>query len=247
MVGSTNVDLVLEVAAFPRPGETVLSRAQRREAGGKGANQASALARLGALVQLVSAVGDDEHGRWSLDQLPGVDVRQVATVDAATGLAVVLVDRAGENTIVVSPGANRLVQPPDEYDADVVLLSLEVRLDVVTLTAIAAKSRGVTVVLNAAPAHPLPPELLAATDVLVVNEAEAAAVDTDAVATVVTTLGAAGCVVVQGPLETQVPGIAVDVVDTTGAGDCFAAAVAYALASGRAPRTPPGSPSPPPR
>jgi ribokinase len=236
VVGSTNVDLVLDVAALPGPGETALSHAQRREPGGKGANQAAALARLGATVTLVSAVGDDEHGRWSLEQLTGVDVTQVETVDAATGLAVVLVDRAGENTIVVSPGANRLVQPPSAYDADVVLLSLEVPLDVVTLTAAAARTHGCTVVLNAAPAHPLPPELLAAVDVLVVNETEAEGIDTDAVATVVTTLGAAGCVVVQGPLETQVPGIAVDVVDTTGAGDCFAAALAYALATGRAPR-----------
>jgi ribokinase len=223
VVGSTNIDLVLEVEAIPRPGETVRARAARRLPGGKGANQAVALARLGADVRFVSAVGDD----WSLEQLvlEGVDVTGVQRVGVETGTAVVLLDRRGENSIVVSAGANALVTAPQDMSADVVLLSLEVPLSTV---ADAARRARCPVVLNAAPWQPLPAELLADVDVLVVNETEAAELG-EVTPRVVVTLGSRGALV-EGVL---IPAHPVQVRDTTGAGDCFAAALALGVGEGR--------------
>ena len=234
VLGSTNVDLVLQVPAMPAPGETVLSADARREPGGKGGNQAVALARLGADVRLVSAVGDDADGRWSVEQLAseGVDVTDVATVAAPTGLAVVTVDARGENSIVVAPGANNHVVAPTALDADVVLLSLEVPLAAIEETAALARRSGVPVVLNAAPAQALTASLLAGVDVLVVNETEWAALGQPVSGRVVVTLGSAGCRVIEDGPEELLPAVAVEVVDTTGAGDCFAAAIAYGVGLG---------------
>lgn len=236
VVGSTNVDLVLRVSHHPVPGETVLATGKERLAGGKGANQAVALARLGAQVRFVSAVGADDDGTWSLAQLQaeGVATDEVTVVDAATGLAVVSVDAAGENTIVVAPGANLHVAAPSSLTEDALLLSLEVPLATVCAWARLAKQRGVLVVLNAAPWQPLPEALLADIDVLVVNATEAAALGPQSAAGVlVVTLGAQGAKVVQGGITTHVTTPATEVVDTTGAGDCFAAALTHALAAGR--------------
>ena len=222
--------------ALPAPGETLLVQGTRREAGGKGGNQAVALARLGSTVSFVSAVGADGDGTWSLEQLraEGVDVSGVAVVDAPTGLAVVLVDPRGENSIVVSAGANAHVTSPERLDADVLLLSLEVPLDAVAAAARTARRGGVPVVLNTAPAHDLPAELLADVDVLVVNETEWDALGRRAPGTVVVTRGGEGCLVVAGGEERSFPAVPVEVVDTTGAGDCFAAALAWGIGS-RAP------------
>ena len=236
VVGSTNVDLVLPVRALPVPGETVLGGDARREPGGKGGNQAVALARLGAQVRFVSAVGDDPDGWWSRAQLAdaGVEVTDVATVGAPTGLAVVVVDATGENHIVVSPGANAQVVAPTHLDADVLLLSLEVPLATVAAAASTARRLAVPVVLNAAPAQPLPAELLADVDVLVVNETEWAALDEPAIPAAVVTRGARGCLVVEGGGAWELPAVPVErVVDTTGAGDCFAAALSWALGWGQ--------------
>jgi ribokinase len=234
VVGSTNVDLVLQVPALPRPGETLLGASARREAGGKGGNQAVALARLGAAVSFVSAVGEDADGDWSLEQLvaEGVSVDAVARVPSATGLAVVMVDAAGENSIVVSPGANALVTAPPAVDADVLLLSLEVPLAAVASAAAAARAAGVAVVLNAAPAQALPAALLNAVDVLVVNESEWESLGRPTSGQVVVTLGAQGCRVITDGAAVGVPAVSASVVDTTGAGDCFAAALAFRIASG---------------
>ena len=237
VVGSTNVDLVLAVPVLPRPGETLLSHGSRRGAGGKGANQAVALARLGADVRFVSAVGDDEPGTWSLGELAaeGVDLSGVMVLPGiATGLAVVVVDGAGENLIVVAAGANSHVTPPPSYAGlDVVLLSLEIPLETVITAAEGARAAGVPVVLNAAPALALPGPLLRALDVIVLNEHEldflglgAAALRADGPDAVVVTRGAAGCLVVDADGTRTVAAIPSDVVDTTGAGDCFAAALA---------------------
>lgn len=238
VVGSTNVDLVLTVPVLPAPGETVLSADARREPGGKGANQAVALARLGAAVRLVSAVGDDADGTWSLERLrdEGVDVHDVARVRDPTGLAVVMVDPFGENSIVVSPGANDRVVALSSLAADVVLLSLEVPLATVSATAALAHDLAVPVVLNAAPAQALPASLLDAVDVLVVNETEWETLGRPSSRRVVVTLGAAGCRVLETVRERHLPAVPVDVadvVDTTGAGDCFAAALAYGIARGQ--------------
>ena len=230
VVGSTNVDLVLSVAALPRPGETVLSSASRREAGGKGANQAVALARLGAAVRLVSAVGDDEDGRWSCEQLlaEGVDTSLVRVVPVPTGTAVVVVERDAENLIVVAPGANAHVISPEVLSADVVLLSLEVPLPAVLDTARLATC---PVVLNAAPARVLPPELLAEVDVLIVNEHELNMVGT-AHDLVVVTRGSQGCRAIHAGISRDWDASPAEVVDTTGAGDCFSAALAFGVGSG---------------
>ena len=235
VVGSTNVDLVLPVRALPVPGETVLGADARREPGGKGGNQAVALARLGAHVRFVSAVGADPEGAWSRARLSeaGVDVTGVATVAAPTGLAVVVVDETGENSIVVSPGANAHVVAPEQLDADVVLLSLEVPLATVAAAAATARRQGVPVVLNAAPAQPLPAALLGDVDVLVVNESEWAALGEPVVPAAVVTRGAAGCLVVEHGRAWELSAVRVEaVVDTTGAGDCFAAALAWGLGRG---------------
>ena len=238
VVGSTNVDHVLTVSALPRPGETALATASRREAGGKGANQAVALARLGADVALVSAVGDDEPGRWSLEQLEhdGVDVSGVTiTPGTATGTAFVLLDAQAENLIVVDPGANSLVVAPTGLDGQVLLLSLEVPMATVLA---AATLSAAPVVLNAAPAQPLPAELLAQVDVLVLNEHEAQTLGAPQAllaagpATVIVTRGEQGCSVFDADGERSWSAVPCDVVDTTGAGDSFSAAVALGVGSG---------------
>jgi ribokinase len=236
VVGSTNVDLVLSVPALPAPGETVLGHGARREPGGKGGNQAVALARLGADVTFVSAVGNDPDGLWSREALlaEGVDLSEVAVVDAPTGLAVVMVDPAGENSIVVAPGANGQVRPPASLDADVLLLSLEIPLATVTASAALARAHGVPVVLNAAPAQVLPAELLDHVDVLVVNEPEWDLLGRPTVGTVVVTRGSRGCLLVQHGAQTELAAVPVQAVDTTGAGDCFAASLAFGLGKGLA-------------
>jgi ribokinase len=235
VVGSTNVDLVMQVPHLPGAGETVVGASARREPGGKGGNQAVALARLGASVRFVSAVGADDEGAWSLARLreEGVGVEDVAQVDAPTGLAVVTVDAQGENCIVVASGANSHVVAPAAIDADVVLLSLEVPLTTVAAAAAAARACDAVVVLNAAPARPLPGALLDVVDVLVVNEPEWHALGRPSSGQVVVTLGAAGCRVIQDGTSTALAAVPVEVVDSTGAGDCFAAALSYALASGQ--------------
>jgi ribokinase len=235
VVGSTNVDLVLRVPALPSAGETVLGSDAERQPGGKGGNQAVALARLGAAVSFVSAVGSDADGLWSLDLLraEGIDTTEVALVEGPTGLAVVVVDGHGENAIVLSPGANAMVRPPNGLEADVLLLSLEVPVGTVTAAAALGRQQGVPVVLNAAPAQPLPAALLDAVDVLVVNETEWEALGRPTSGQVVITLGSRGCRLLEAGRESHLPAVPVEAVDTTGAGDCFAGALAFGLGSGQ--------------
>ena len=239
VVGSTNIDLLLTVPLLPIAGETVLARSAQRLPGGKGANQAVALARLGAEARFHSAVGDD--GGWVREHLAseGVDVDHVTVhPDADTGLAVVTVDGAGENSIVVVPGANdRVLSPSDLSGVDVLLLSLEIPLETVQETVRTAYAAGVPVVLNAAPAAALDVALLRLVDVLVVNESEAALLGLGdlpaASAATVITQGAQGVLVREASGTTTVAAHPASVVDTTGAGDCFAAALAYGLGEGR--------------
>jgi len=241
VVGSLNVDLHLRVPAHPAPGETVTASEFTRLAGGKGGNQAVALARLGAQVRMHACVGDDDDGRWSLAQLTaaGVDVRDVRTVPEPTGVAVVTVADDGGNRIVVVPGANATTTPPVTLaEVDVVVVQLEVPLATVAASVSAARVAGIPVVLNAAPSQSLPAGLLADVDVLVVNEPELAALSGSGdparlARAVVVTLGAKGARVHHGGEVAQVPAPAVPVVDTTGAGDCFVGTLAYGVASGR--------------
>lgn len=238
VVGSGNVDLVSQVERIPEPGETVLSTGFATHAGGKGNNQATAAARSGASTTFVGAFGDDDNGTRLLASLADAGVRTLVRTSAEpTGTALITVSATGENAIVVNAGANATLTDltPEERSAiagaDLVLLQLEIPLETVTSAARIASGR---VVLNAAPAQPLPDDLLAAVDLLVVNEHEAASLGgADHLLTVVSglvvTLGAKGALVRTRDTTTEVPGIPVDVVDTTGAGDTFCGALVAAL------------------
>ncbi|WP_328519707.1 ribokinase [Kribbella sp. NBC_00359] len=242
VVGSANVDLVLPVQRIPRPGETVLAGVMTRGPGGKGANQAVASARAGARTAMVAALGDDDGGALLRDALSssGVDLSLVSATDAPTGTAIITVDDSGENSIVVAPGANGELTLSAAATAvvgaaKIVLAQLEIPFPTVQAAAAASSY----FILNAAPAAELPDELLAAVDLLVVNETEAEAIagaDRSAllkkVPAAVVTLGAAGAVILtRGDDEIEVPGVPVGVVDTTAAGDTFCGVLAATLAS----------------
>jgi ribokinase len=256
VLGSCNLDLVLTVDRIPGPGETVLAGGLSRVPGGKGANQAVAAARAGALCRMVGAVGRDDAGEQLRAALidAGVDVDGLRELDEPTGLAVVAVAGDGDNAIVVAPGANGELWPLPSTDldriagADVLLAQLEIPLDAVAAGARAARSAATTVVLNAAPARPLPADLLELVDLLVVNEHEAAVLAglaageperaaealVGTVPAVVVTLGAAGSLYrsADGTAD-RVPGVPAQVVDTTAAGDTFCGVLAATLAAGR--------------
>ncbi|MEJ8279782.1 ribokinase [Pseudonocardia spirodelae] len=244
VVGSLNADLVVRTERFPGAGETVAGSDLVVGPGGKGANQAVAAARLGAAagvaVEMVGATGDDDHGRTVRDAVAaaGAGVSRVAVrAGAATGTAVITVDAAGDNTIVVSPGANASLAAadlPSFDDVAVLTLSLEIPTATVLAAARAARAAGTTVLLNLSPYAEVPGELLDATDVLVVNEHEAALLGGHPVPRSVVTRGAAGCEVRDGRGATvsTVEAMAVRPVDTTGSGDAFLAAVAVRLAAG---------------
>lgn len=253
VVGSANVDLVVDVPRHPGGGETILGGDLRRTPGGKGANQAVGAARAGgADTTFVGALGRDESADLLTASLErsGVRTDLVARVDAATGTALITVSPDGENAIVVAPGANALVGVGESQAtrigaADVVLAQLEIPLDVVRAAA-AARRPGALFVLNAAPSRALPDDLWAQVDVLVVNEHEAsdlagrtaapeelARVLLERVPAVVITLGHEGSLVARRSADTvHVPAVPVEVVDTTGAGDTYCGVLAAALARG---------------
>jgi ribokinase len=250
VVGSVNVDLIVQVPRLPAPGETVIGGRFREAAGGKGANAAAAAARLGVATSFVGLVGRDDLGTRARDDLEraGVDVTHLGESDTRTGVAAILVDQGGQNLIAVASGANAEVSRAHVRAAfesmaagrPVVLVNLEIPDDAVAEAAARASERLWPVVLNPAPARPLSREVMAACDVIVANEAEAAALDgVDAllgngVPAVVVTRGARGADL-HRPEESphHQPAFPVDVVDTTGAGDAFCAALAVALAEGR--------------
>jgi ribokinase len=246
VVGSINLDIVVAVERHPAPGETVLGGDRLELPGGKGANQAVAAARLGAQVAFVGRVGDDDAGRRLRDGLAaeGIDVVHVTVdPDAPTGMALIAVDRTGENTIVVSSGANARVSAADVEAAHDVVAGAGVTLvqhEVPEEAVAAAIALGRRVVLNPAPARPI----VAPVDVLVPNRGELEmlagragdpvelARGFDAARAVVVTLGSEGAAVIEGDRVERIAAPKVDVVDTTGAGDAFCGALAQALDAG---------------
>ncbi|MFF9022901.1 ribokinase [Streptomyces eurythermus] len=257
VVGSANADLVIGVERRPAAGETVLGGDLAVHPGGKGANQAVAAARLEARTALLARVGDDGHGRLLLDSLraAGVDTVGVLVGGAPTGVALITVDPSGDNSIVVSPGANGRLRPEDVRTATslfhasrVVSAQLEIPLETV-VEVVRNLAPGSRFVLNPSPPRELPTEVLAACDPLIVNEHEARVILGDALVgddpadwarlllakgprSVVVTLGARGALVCDGSGTALVPSVKVDAVDTTGAGDAFTAALAWRLGAG---------------
>jgi ribokinase len=252
VVGSANMDLVGIAEHLPQPGETVLGDNFVMVPGGKGANQAIAAVRAGASCTFLGAIGSDEFGVTIKARLTasGVDATHLRVTYGTSGVAIVMVDRAGENSIIVSPGANNSFTALTETEsavvagADVLLCQLEIPVGTVTAAARAAREAGTTVVLNAAPARPMPPELLADVDLLVVNEVEARAVAGSvaddlqgllaAVPRVVLTLGAGGARYADREgRDERIPGYPVQALDSTAAGDAFTGALAVAWGEGR--------------
>jgi ribokinase len=252
VVGSANMDLVGNGARLPKPGETVLGHEFVMVPGGKGANQAIAAARAGGSCAFLGALGSDSFGVTIKARLEasGVDTTQTRVAYGASGVAIVMVDDPGENSIMVLPGANSqfVGLGPDETavieGADVLLLQLEIPLDTVTAAARAARAAGTRVVLNAAPSMPLPDDLLAATDLLVVNEVEQVGVAgvgredpgamLGAVPRVVLTVGADGAWYAErDSAPVHVPAFRVTAVDSTAAGDAFVGALGVAWGEGR--------------
>jgi ribokinase len=230
VVGSVNLDLVARAERLPRPGETVTGATFSRIPGGKGANQAVAAARLGADVELIACVGDDEHAGLSLAELQtaGVRLDRLKRVQGPTGVALITVDANGENEIVVAPGANLQLRPEDLDlgDTDAVLCQLEIPLETVERASELAPDG---FFLNAAPARgPYP-----AADVTIVNRFEADALpQRDGV--VALTLGSEGAVILEDGKEVaRATPPAIEAVDGTGAGDAFTACLVVSLLEGR--------------
>lgn len=238
VVGSVNLDLVLRVPKLPQPGETVTDGRFSRHPGGKGANQALAAKRLGAQVSLVAVVGDDDSADAALVLLEeaGVDLSRCwAHESLPTGVASIVVAENGENQIAVAPGANRGLTPDalELGKEEVVVCQLEIPLETVSA---AARATTGFFCLNAAPARPVPIELLRRADLVVVNEHEHAAISDnlgECRGLVALTLGSAGASIYRhGRQVARAVPPPVEVVDTVGAGDCFVAALTVGLLDG---------------
>ncbi|MCQ4118803.1 ribokinase [Rhodococcus tibetensis] len=244
VVGSVNMDLLTATERLPAPGETILGSAFAATPGGKGANQAVAAARAGGRVTFIGAVGSDTFAlelRQTLVEAE-VDTTHLREVDGPSGIATITVDAAGQNSIVVIPGANSALTDLEPADleaiaaADVLLCQLEIPVATVLAAAAHAAAHDTVVMLNPSPAQPLSPELIELVDVLVVNETEAAQLGPDvthAVPHLVTTLGGSGAEYTNpdgAAVHADAP--AAQVVDTTGAGDAFAGALAVSWMRG---------------
>lgn len=250
VAGSANLDFVVRAAHIPTPGETVMGQAFTTYPGGKGANQAVACARTGgAPTEMLLALGDDPHALPLLASLESAQVRlhTVRCPDQATGCAFICVADNAENAITVAPGANLRLQSqhlPELQGISHLLMQLEIPITTVTAYAQRAKTEGVKVVLNAAPAQGLPPELLQAVDILVVNEGElralvahpgtvAAMLQQLEVPTVVVTLGQQGCIARQHEDFLLQPAFKISPLDTTAAGDTFCGTLVAHLGRGQ--------------
>jgi ribokinase len=261
VIGSSNTDLIIKAARIPKPGETIMGGEFARAAGGKGANQAVAAARAGGAVTFIARVGRDSNGETALGGFVADEINVKHVVrdsNYPSGVALIMVDRNGENSIAVASGANDKLSPADVQRAKtsfrharIVLLQLETPLPTVAAAIELAASQGVRVVLNPAPARLLPARLLRHVYLLTPNESEVEiltgiAVSTEATAAraaskllacgaqnVIITMGARGVFVTGKNLRCLVPGFKVKAVDATGAGDVFNGALVVALAEGQ--------------
>jgi ribokinase len=257
VIGSLNTDLVIKTPRLPAPGETLHGEELRTIPGGKGANQAAAAARLGTWVAMVGRVGKDEFGPRLVDNLAHLCVNTDhihADPQASTGVALIMVDEQGENSILLSAGANGMVSRADVdaaspllAKAKLLLLQFEIPTDTVQYALEKATQLNLQVILNPAPAKPVGPDLLSKVDVLVPNQTElqllsGMTVEDDdttrqaayyllemGVGVVVVTLGKRGALLVTPQEIHLVPGVMVEVVDTTAAGDAFIGALATAI------------------
>ena len=254
VVGSANMDLIVSASKIPVPGETISGENFAKAHGGKGANQAVAAARMGNPVTMIAAVGDDSYGLELVEGLrvEGIDVSRIETMPGTSGIAVITVEKSGQNSIVVIPGANaklgkEFLSGIDHINAKVLLCQLETPLPTVVEALEKGHSANCFTILDPAPAHELPRELAPSVDLITPNETEAeiltgekdprkaaAALHAMGYTKVIVTLGTQGVLYSDGEEQLDYAAYVMDAVDTTAAGDAFNAALAAEIARGSA-------------